>query len=170
MGLIPAGNGHLKPSRPRLVPARPKVCTSQVREPLRFPKNVRFPPVRSSSLPCLRRTPTSFRLRALQGYLAHKKQGYFAHKKRSEVVVFRLQETGGLEKLLDAVPPSNAHLFQVASLTTPLSDFEARHSISFRFRALPLHLAASVHLAVIVHLAGTVYLAATRAFGKWPIS
>jgi len=29
-------NGHLKLSRPRLVPARPKVCTSHVREPLRF--------------------------------------------------------------------------------------------------------------------------------------
>jgi len=26
---IPAGNGHLTPSRPRLVPARPKVCTRQ---------------------------------------------------------------------------------------------------------------------------------------------
>jgi len=35
---IPAGNGHLKLSRPRLVPARPKVCTSHVREPLLFPK------------------------------------------------------------------------------------------------------------------------------------
>jgi len=29
-------NGHLKPSRPRLVPARPKVCTRHVREPLRL--------------------------------------------------------------------------------------------------------------------------------------
>ena len=29
---------HLKPSRPRLVPARPKGCTRHVREPLRFPK------------------------------------------------------------------------------------------------------------------------------------
>ena len=28
-----------KPSRPRLVPARPKKCTSHVREPLCFPKN-----------------------------------------------------------------------------------------------------------------------------------
>jgi len=32
------GSGHLRPSRPRLVPVRPKVCTSHVREPLRFPK------------------------------------------------------------------------------------------------------------------------------------
>ena len=31
-------DGELKPSRPRLVPARPKVCTSHVREPFRFPK------------------------------------------------------------------------------------------------------------------------------------
>jgi len=38
-GSIPAGNGHLKTSRPELVPARPKVCTSHVHEPLRFPKN-----------------------------------------------------------------------------------------------------------------------------------
>ena len=35
---IPAGNGHLKSSRPRLVPARPKVCIRHVRQPLRFPK------------------------------------------------------------------------------------------------------------------------------------
>ena len=33
-----AGNCHLKPSRPRSVPARPKKCTSHVRGPLRFPK------------------------------------------------------------------------------------------------------------------------------------
>ena len=32
------GNGHLKPLRPKFVPARPKVCTRHVREPLRFPK------------------------------------------------------------------------------------------------------------------------------------
>jgi len=31
--------GHLKPSRPRLETSRPKVCTGNVREPLRFPKN-----------------------------------------------------------------------------------------------------------------------------------
>ena len=31
-------NGHLRPSRPRLVPARPKVYTGHVRQPLRFPK------------------------------------------------------------------------------------------------------------------------------------
>jgi len=35
----PAGNGHLEPSRPRLVPPRPKVCARHVREPSRFPKN-----------------------------------------------------------------------------------------------------------------------------------
>jgi hypothetical protein len=29
-------NGHLKPSRPRFVPARPNVCTRHIREPLRF--------------------------------------------------------------------------------------------------------------------------------------
>ena len=32
--LIPAGTGHLKPSRPGLVPARPKVSPSPVRKPL----------------------------------------------------------------------------------------------------------------------------------------
>ena len=37
---IPAGNGHLKPSRPRLVPARPNVCTSHVREAFRFSKDL----------------------------------------------------------------------------------------------------------------------------------
>ena len=31
--------GHLKPSRPRLVPTRPNVCTSHVHEPLRFSKS-----------------------------------------------------------------------------------------------------------------------------------
>ena len=31
--------GHLKPSRPSLVPARPKVCTRHVRKPMRFLKN-----------------------------------------------------------------------------------------------------------------------------------
>ena len=40
---IPAGNGHLKASRPRLAPARPKVCARRVREPLRFPKQEPFP-------------------------------------------------------------------------------------------------------------------------------
>ena len=34
----PAENGHLKLSRPRLVPARPKVCARHVCEPLRFSK------------------------------------------------------------------------------------------------------------------------------------
>ena len=40
---IPAGNGHLKASRPRLAPARPKVCARRVREPLRFAKQEPFP-------------------------------------------------------------------------------------------------------------------------------
>jgi len=35
---IPAGNDHLKPSCPALVPARPKVCTRHVRELVRFQK------------------------------------------------------------------------------------------------------------------------------------
>jgi len=35
----PAGNGHLKPSRPGPVPARPFFCTRHVREPLRFLKS-----------------------------------------------------------------------------------------------------------------------------------
>ena len=33
---IPTGNGHLKPSRPKIVTARPKKCTSQVHEALHF--------------------------------------------------------------------------------------------------------------------------------------
>jgi len=42
LGFTPnrARNGHLKPSRPRLLPVRPKVCTNHVHEPLRFPKRL----------------------------------------------------------------------------------------------------------------------------------
>jgi hypothetical protein len=37
---ISAVNGHFKPSRPRLIPVRPKVCTRHVRKPLRFPQKL----------------------------------------------------------------------------------------------------------------------------------
>ena len=39
--LIPAENGHLKPSRSNLVPANLKVCTGHIREALRFQESGR---------------------------------------------------------------------------------------------------------------------------------
>jgi len=77
---IPAGNGHLKPSRPRLVPARPNVCTSHVREPLCFMESLRFQqepqhPGRVLEVILFRVGCATFSVRcAIQGYLAHKTQ------------------------------------------------------------------------------------------------
>ena len=59
---IPAGYGHLKPSRPRLVPARQKVCTSHVHESLSFPKkfgNMGWKPEERGCVRCAAQWPRS---------------------------------------------------------------------------------------------------------------